>query len=67
MSVGVARQWNGRLGKIENSQVGIYMAYVSRKEHTIVNIRLYHPKEWTKDRARCKGAGVPNVTAGEKT
>jgi SRSO17 transposase len=58
-SVGVARQWCGRHGKIENCQVGIYMAYVSRKEHALVNTRLYLPKEWTKDRARRKAAGVP--------
>jgi SRSO17 transposase len=58
-SVGVARQWCGRLGKVENCQVGIYMAYVSRNEHAIVNERLYLPEEWTKDRARCKAAGVP--------
>ncbi len=58
-SVGVARQWCGRLGKVENCQVGVYMAYVSRKEHAIVNTRLYLPKEWAKDRARRKGAGVP--------
>jgi SRSO17 transposase len=57
--VGVARQWCGRLGKVENCQVGIYMAYVSRNEHAIVNERLYLPEEWTKDRARCKAAGVP--------
>jgi len=58
-SVGVARQWCGRNGKVDNCQVGIYMAYVSRKEHTLVNMRLYLPKDWTKDRARCKAAGVP--------
>jgi hypothetical protein len=40
-SVGVARQWCGRLGKVDNCQVGIYMAYVSRKEHAIVDARLY--------------------------
>jgi SRSO17 transposase len=58
-SVGVIRQWCGRLGKLENCQVGVYMAYVSRKEHGLVNTRLYLPKEWTKDRARREGAGVP--------
>jgi SRSO17 transposase len=58
-SVGVARQWCGRLGKVENCQVGVYMAYVSRKEHTIVDTRLYLPKEWTKSRARRLEAGVP--------
>jgi SRSO17 transposase len=58
-SVGVARQWCGRLGKVENCQVGVYMAYVSRKEHGIVNTRLYLPKEWAKDCGRREGAGVP--------
>jgi SRSO17 transposase len=58
-SVGVIRQWCGRLGKIENCQVGVFMAYVSRKEHALVNARLYLPKEWAKDRARRKEAGVP--------
>jgi len=58
-SVGVARQWCGRLGKVENCQVGIYMGYVSRNGHALVNMRIYLPKEWTKDRARRKEAGVP--------
>ncbi len=58
-SVGVARQWCGRLGKVDNCQVGVFMAYVSRKDHVLVNTRLYLPKEWTKDRARCKAARVP--------
>src|SRR4051812_35088038 len=58
-SVGVKRQWCGRVGKTENCQVGIYMAYVSCKEHALVNTRLYLPEEWTKDRKRCKAAGVP--------
>src|ERR1700691_2555931 len=58
-SVGVARQWCGRLGKVENCQVAVYMAYVSRKEHVLVNERLYLPQEWTNDRKRCKAAGVP--------
>ncbi len=62
-SVGVARQWCGRLGKIENCQVGIYMAYASRKDHAIVNARLYLPDEWTKDRRRCRAAGVPDTVA----
>jgi len=58
-SVGVARQWCGRVGKVENCQVGIYMGYVTRKEHALVDARLYLPKEWTKDKQRCKRAGVP--------
>src|SRR5271157_1160923 len=58
-SVGVAKQWCGRLGKVDNCQVGIYMGYVTRIEHAIVDVRLYLPKEWAKDRARRKEAGVP--------
>jgi SRSO17 transposase len=58
-SVGVIRQWCGRLGKIENCQVGVFMAYVSCQEHALVNARLYLPVEWAKDRARRKEAGVP--------
>ena len=59
--MGVARQWCGRLGKVENCQVGIYMGYVTRIEHTLVNVRLYLPEEWTKDRARRREAGVPKT------
>jgi SRSO17 transposase len=59
MSVGVARQWCGRLGKVDNCQVGVYMAYASRKEHAITNVRLYLPKEWAKDRARRHKASIP--------
>jgi SRSO17 transposase len=58
-SVGVARQWCGRLGKVDNCQVGVYMGYVSSKEHTLVDMRLYLPKAWTKDKERCNKAGVP--------
>ena len=58
-SVGVARQWCGRLGKVDNCQVGVYMAYVSRVDHALVDTRLYLPEEWTRDRARRKLVGVP--------
>ena len=61
-SVGVARQWSGRLGKVENGQVGVFMGYVSQKEHALVGVRLYLPKEWTDNRARCIEAGVPTGT-----
>ena len=60
-SVGVARQWCGRLGKVENCQVGVYMGYVSRKEHALVNMRLDLPEEWAQDRDRRKAAGVPRA------
>jgi SRSO17 transposase len=58
-SVGVARQWCGRAGKVDNCQVGVYLGYVSRKEHALVDTRLYLPKEWTRDRKRCRRAGIP--------
>ena len=58
-SVGVARQWCGRLGKIENCQIAVYMGYVSQREHALVDTRLYLPKEWAKDKKRRKKAGVP--------
>jgi SRSO17 transposase len=58
-SVGVARQWCGRAGKVDNCQVGVYMGYVTRKEHALVDTRLYLPEEWTKNKKRCKRAGIP--------
>ncbi len=61
-SVGVARQWCGRLGKVENCQVAVYLGYVSRHEHALVDTRLYLPREWTNDKVRMKKAGVPQGT-----
>src|SRR5437016_8177471 len=66
-SVGVARQWCGRLGKVDTCQVAIYLGYVSRKGHTLVDLRLYLPKEWTQDKARLDKAGVPKVHRGYRT
>jgi SRSO17 transposase len=58
-SVGVQRQWCGRLGKIDNCQVGVYLAYVGGAEHALVDVRLYLPREWARDRKRRRKAGVP--------
>lgn len=58
-SVGVQRQWCGRLGKVENCQVGVYLGYASRREHALVDVRLYLPKEWAKDKKRRAKVGVP--------
>ena len=58
-SVGVQRQWLGRLGKVENCQVGLYMGYVARSDHALVASRLYLPKEWARDRKHRKKCGVP--------
>lgn len=58
-SVGVARQWCGRLGKVENCQVGAFLGYVSNRGHTLVNERLYLPQEWAKDKRRRAMCHVP--------
>jgi SRSO17 transposase len=58
-SVGVQRQWCGRLGKIENCQIGVYLGYVSRRDHALVDFRLYLPKEWANRPRRRRKAGVP--------
>jgi SRSO17 transposase len=60
-SAGVQRQWLGRLGKVDNGQVGVFMAYVSDREHALVDVRLYLPKGWAKDRARRKRCGIPKA------
>jgi SRSO17 transposase len=60
-SVGVQRQWLGRLGKVANGQVGVYMAYASTREHAPVDVRLYLPRGWAKDRARRQRCGVPKA------
>jgi len=58
-SVGVARQWCGRAGKVDNCQVGVYLGYVSGEEHALVDARLYLPKKWTKNKKRCRQVGIP--------
>jgi SRSO17 transposase len=58
-SVGVQRQWLGRLGKVDNGQVGVYLSYASRKEYALVDERLYLSKSWANDRKRRKKCGVP--------
>ena len=59
MSAGVARQYLGRFGKVDNGQVGTFMAYVTRKEHVLVNGKLFVPQEWNDDPARCERAHIP--------
>ena len=58
-SVGVQRQWCGRLGKVDNCHVGVYLAYVSHTEQALADVRLYLPKSWASDKKRRKKAGVP--------
>jgi SRSO17 transposase len=60
-SVGVARQWNGRLGKQDNCQVGVFAALSLGKLATLIDGDLYLPEEWVKDKRRCEKAGVPEA------
>ena len=58
-SVGVARRYCGRLGKVANCQAGMFLAYVSPLGRALVDKRLYLPVGWTSDDGRCQTAGVP--------
>jgi SRSO17 transposase len=58
-SVGVARQWNGRLGKTDNCQVGVFAALVKGRYGSLIDKRLYLPQHWVDDPVRCKEAGIP--------
>jgi SRSO17 transposase len=59
-SVGVARQYTGTAGRIENCQVGVFLAYASPVGHALVDRELYLPRCWTDDPARLAEAGVPD-------
>ena len=58
-SVGVARQYNGRLGKVDNCQVAVFAALGQGERVALVGARLYLPQQWCEDPARCKQAGIP--------
>lgn len=58
-SAGVARQWNGRLGKVDNCQVGVFAALCRDDLSTLIDTRLYLPQSWAEDAARCKRAAIP--------
>lgn len=58
-SCGVARQWCGRLGKVDNCQVGVFLAYVTPQGAAMVDRRLYLPEEWASDRERRRDTYVP--------
>lgn len=59
-SAGVARQYSGTAGRVENCQVGVFLAYRSAKGHGLVDRQLYLPATWTDDRQRCREAGIPD-------
>ncbi|MGI8586335.1 MAG: IS701 family transposase [Chloroflexia bacterium] len=62
-SVGVARQYSGTAGRIENCQIGVFVAYASPKGRTFLDRELYLPKDWADDVARRQEAGVPTSVA----
>ena len=66
-SVGVARQYCGRLGKVANCQAGMFLAYVSPLGRALVDKGLYLPESWTSDDARCEAAGVPKERQGYRS
>ncbi|MCA1695282.1 MAG: IS701 family transposase [Actinobacteria bacterium] len=66
-SAGVARQYSGTAGRIENCQVGVFLAYAASAGRTFIDRELYLPKAWTEDRERCAEAGIgPDVEFATK-
>jgi SRSO17 transposase len=59
-SVGVQRQYSGTAGKVDNCQLGVFLAYASAKGRAFIDRELYLPKAWTEDQARCRAARVPD-------
>ena len=66
-SVGVARQWCGRLGKVDNCQVGVFSALSKGSEVCLVNAQLFLPESWHQDARRCHKARVPKENQRPQT
>jgi SRSO17 transposase len=58
-SAGVQVQYCGTTGRVENCQVGVFLAYVTARGHTLIDRELYLPFDWTQDPTRCQEAGIP--------
>jgi SRSO17 transposase len=58
-SAGVQRQYSGTAGRVENCQVGVFLALAGSRGRALVDRELYLPQGWCDDRARCEEAGVP--------
>jgi len=58
-SVGVQRQYSGTAGRIENSQVAVYLTYAAPRGHALIDRALYLSKSWSEDDQRCADAGIP--------
>ncbi|GAB2795961.1 hypothetical protein GCM10027073_29800 [Streptomyces chlorus] len=61
-TVGVQRQYTGTAGRIENSQVAVYLVYAGVRGHAAVDRELYIPRSWTRDPDRCRAAGLGEDT-----
>ena len=66
-SVGVARQWCGQVGKVDNCQVAVFAALSCGERASLVDARLFLPKSWTDDAGRCEKAGVPAAAREYRT
>jgi SRSO17 transposase len=60
-SAGVAPQYCGTTGQVENCQVGVFLSYISPLGHTLLDRELYLPHHWVEDRLRCEEAGIPET------
>lgn len=58
-SAGVAHQYCGTTGRVENCQVGVFLSWITPRGHTLIDRELYLPTCWTEDRQRCQNAGIP--------
>lgn len=65
-SCGVKRQWCGRLGKVENCQVGVFLAYATADGHAPLDRQLFLPEDWVNDAARRKQCHVPDTVVFEE-
>jgi SRSO17 transposase len=61
-SAGVQRQYSGTAGRVENTQVGVFVAYVSPRGRALIDRALYLPRTWVSDSDRCRAAGIPPGT-----
>jgi SRSO17 transposase len=64
-SAGVQRQYSGTAGRIENCQIGTFLAYASDRGHALIDRELYLPEPWIADPDRCRRAGIPDGTEFE--
>ena len=66
-TVGVQRQYSGTAGRIENSQVAVYLTYAAPRGHALIDRALYLPRSWADDHDRCAAAGIPHRQRGFAT